>query len=657
MMRRVILVLFLFLIASQPSQASQGQDSEESLTLPAVQWNASADIGFISTAPLVTEGLVVVKGGGHSSLNIDPTLIAFRADTGVEVWRTTHIGSDYNFEISPLMYVGPEAGSGCVSNHHMVVTGWTSGVLTANDLVTGDKLWNITTTAPLWGITGEGIYLGSGQIIWPTETGVIQVCAVNGTILNQHDDNNLRTYRANLGMWWEGSSSLPSNLGWLQGTEDGHIIRYDVNTTLVEDIDVAELANLSESWKIRSTPWYHPSLGIITHILGEGETRILRIDWNETGAPFLVESIPHSSGTATLPAGNYGMDEYVFAGTEKAIFFEEMNGSMIESIQLNVTGVTGEIRVIKLGHLTDTRSVTCFPQNTASGSWLITTDTTRTTWFPDQPGWVTAGCGSDGTVHAVANDASWLEVRFDPYDFNSIEARADSTLGTIEDDDVVQKSSQSSDSLTLILLPFFGAALLGMIAQSSSRSDTRRQMMIGAVLMIILGLGMATTLYNSQVVDDPIEDSSGRMRISEIVPQLEEQIDDNEVLVAFHFPEEFAPTNCEAGEVRWNSTGAVWYISPVPDESYCVMVSIIETQAGFTVEDATVQALDEMHFQYEIEHMILGSFLNDIEAAVGGSSEYWWTYDLNGGYGTIGIAEQVIQPGDEIGWHFDKGEY
>ena len=70
MMRRVILVLFLFLIASQPSQASQGQDSEESLTLPAVQWNASADIGFISTAPLVTEGLVIaiepmVNMGSH----------------------------------------------------------------------------------------------------------------------------------------------------------------------------------------------------------------------------------------------------------------------------------------------------------------------------------------------------------------------------------------------------------------------------------------------------------------------------------------------------------------------------------------------------------------------------------------------------------------
>ena len=657
MMRRALLVLLLFLIASQPTQASQGQDSDEPLVLPDVQWNASANIGFISTAPLVSEGLVVVKGGGKSSVGIDPTMIAFRADTGDEVWRTTHVGNNFNFEISPLMYVGPESGGGCVSNHHTVVTGWTSGLLTSHDLVTGEELWNISTPAPLWGITGEGIYLGSGQIIWPTETGVIHVCALNGTVLNQHHDSNLLTYRANLGMWWEGSSALPSNLGWLQGTESGHIIRYDVNSSLVEEIDIVELANLSGSWKIRSTPWYHPSLGIITHILGEGESRIIRVGWDENSAPFLIESIPHSSGTATSNAGNYGVEQYVFAGIEKAIFYEEINGSMVESKQLPVSSVTGEIRTIELSHVTGTISVTCFPQNTASGSWLITTDTISVTWLPEQSGWVTAGCGSDGTVHAVANDASWVEVRYNSHDFNSIEARADFTLGVSTEENEVQVSSESNNSLGVILLPFFGALLLAIVAQSSPRSDTRRLAVIGAIFMIILGLGMATTLYNSQVVDNPIEDSSGRIRIAEIVPQLEEQIDDNEALVAFHFPQDFSPTNCEEGEVRLNSTGAVWYISPVPDESYCVMVSIIDTEVGFTVEDVTIQALDEMNFQYDIENMILGSFLSDIGAAVGGSSDYWWTYDLNGGYGAVGIAEQVIQSGDQIDWHFDKGEY
>ena len=65
-MRRVLLIVALFLLVSYPGQASEGRHAEwvTDPVLPDVQWNASVDIGYISTAPLVKEGLVIVKGGG-----------------------------------------------------------------------------------------------------------------------------------------------------------------------------------------------------------------------------------------------------------------------------------------------------------------------------------------------------------------------------------------------------------------------------------------------------------------------------------------------------------------------------------------------------------------------------------------------------------------
>ena len=72
---------------------------------------------------------------------------------------------------------------------------------------------------------------------------------------------------------------------------------------------------------------------------------------------------------------------------------------------------------------------------------------------------------------------------------------------------------------------------------------------------------------------------------------------------------------------------------------------------------ATQETLDEYQFTYEIEQQTLGAFLLDVEAAVGGSDARWWSYDLNGGYGTIGMGEQMLEPGDHVDWHFDTGQF
>ena len=667
-MRCAFLILALFLLAAFPAEASEGRHSEwvTDPVLPDVQWNTSVDIGYISTTPLVKDGLVIVKGGGDPSTGEGAGLAAYRADTGVEIWRALHTASDRGFEIAPLIGIPATAGTNnpCANERDMVVTGWTSGILTAHDFVTGAELWNHSTAAPNWGITGGGFLATTGVIVWPTETGVVQVCAANGTVLHQHHDSELRTYRANLGVWVsmvsDQNGTITTSMGWLQGTESGHLLRYDANAVLIDDIDIVELANLSGTWRLRSTPVFLIEYGVILHLHSDGASNLVRVQWNESGNTTLLDSIPLGSGTATTPPSYHQLT--VFAGIDDAIHFGLVNNSMFEAIRWNATDVVGEIQWIQWNEVV----AICLPQNRADGSWYIAIDANHSVeWIPDVASYVTAGCGSDGLVHAVANDASWLEVRYDPLDWNSIHARADNTLGTTDNsttspepqEEETSESGQSEGTAGILFFPFFGAALFAFIAQFSLNSDTRRQIRIGAVVMLLLGLAMAGAFYNTQMVTDPDEDSSQRIRAAILVPALDDGLAENEVLVAFHFPESFEPESCVEGEIYSHETGMSWQVNPAPEGSYCIVVATVEVEVGDTVEMVTMATLADYQYDIEVQQQILGPFLRDVGDATGGSDGRWWSYDLNGGYGSTGMAEQVVIPGDHIDWHFDPGQF
>lgn len=665
-MRRALLILVLFLLAAFPAEASEGRHAEwvTDPVLPDVQWNASVDIGYISTTPLVKDGLVIVKGGGDPSTGEGAGLAAYRADTGVEIWRALHSASDRGFEVGPLIHIAATAvtNNPCANERDMVVTGWTSGILTAYDFVTGAELWNHSTAAPNWGITGGGFLATTGVIVWPTETGVVQVCAANGTVLDQHHDSELRTYRANLGVWVSMGSdqngTITTSMGWLQGTESGHLLRYDANSNLIDDIDIVELANLSGTWRLRSTPVFLIEYGVLLHLHSDGASNLVRVQWDESGNTTLLDSISLGPGTATTPPGMNQLT--VFAGLDDAVHFGLVNNSMFEAIRWNATDVVGEIQWIQWEEVV----AICLPQNRADGSWYIAIDANHSVeWIPDQAGYVTAGCGSDGQVHAVANDASWLEVRYDPLDWNSIHAKSDDTLGTTDTPPPESQEEDTSETAGeegtagILFFPFIGALLFAFIAQFSLNSDTRRQIRIGAALMLMLGLAMSAAFYNTQMVDDPDEDTSQRIRAGILVPALDDELAENEVLIAIHFPESFAPESCVEGEIYSRETGMSWQVDPAPEGSYCIVIAAIEVEVGDTVEMVTMAMLADYQYTYEIEQQILGPFLRDIGDAPGGADGRWWSYDLNGGYGPIGMAEQVVTAGDHIDWHFDPGQF
>ncbi|MEE2747570.1 MAG: PQQ-binding-like beta-propeller repeat protein [Candidatus Thermoplasmatota archaeon] len=665
MRTKAALIFALFLLAAFPAEASEGRHAEwvTDPVLPDVQWNASVDIGYISTAPLVKNGLVIVKGGGDPNTGDGTGIAAYRADTGIEVWRTIHSASDTGFETAPLVHISSTQTPGhCVPSVDLIVTGWTSGHLSAYDFTTGVERWNLSTEAPTWGISGGGFALSGGKIVWPTETGVVEVCASNGTLLQQHHDPTVRTFRANLGIWydWESNEngSITTSLGWLQGTETAHLLRYGNDSTLLEDIDIVTLANLSGTWRIRSTPISIMGQGVLVHLHSDGESRLVRVNWNESGPPELLDSIPLGPGTATTPAG-IGFLSAV-AGMDDAIHIGIINETMYETIRWNATNVVGEMGLIQWGEV----NAICLPQNTAEGSWYIAIDVNHSVeWIPDESSYVTAGCGSDGLVHAVANDASWLEVRYDPIDWNTIHGMADQTLATGEeqestDIDESPSEPESDEKIPgIIWLPFIGAGIFAIVAQICQSEDIRRMVRVGALIMVMLGLIMAAAIYNQEIVKEPETDTSQRLRASVLVPEVDDMLAENEVLVALHFPASYAPDGCTGGEVFSLETDQSWMIDPVPEGSDCIVVAAIEIESGDTVEMVTQTALEIYQYSHNIEQQILGPFLLDIGDATGGADGRWWSYDLNGGYGTIGMADQVIQPGDHIDWHFDQGQF
>ena len=124
-------------------------------------------------------------------------------------------------------------------------------------------------------------------------------------------------------------------------------------------------------------------------------------------------------------------------------------------------------------------------------SFALEQNSTGVEWVPDQAGYLTAGCGSDGQVHAAANDASWLEVRYDPVDWNSIHNEADLTLGTTDEPTTNQPEETEDESSTEpstsgILWPpfivaFIGAALFLIVAQFAVWSLTGQTYLLADV--------------------------------------------------------------------------------------------------------------------------------------------------------------------------------
>ena len=656
-MRRSAIVLILLLLATMPVGSADESSENESDLLPSFQWGKNLDAGYISTAPMVTDGLVIAKNGGDPARNIPAGLHAFRADTGDSVWFAPHNASTSGYETAPLLISGrvslnatTNSSSSCTPSRDLVITGWTSGQLTAHDLQTGSELWAVETEAPQWGITGGGLLAFNGTI-WATETGVVMVCQKDGTVLSKFE-SNLTSYRAS--PTWNGPEG-----SILLGTENGHLIKADLDewnlsTASYTEVDLLTMANLSGTWKMRSqhTADVMP-LTIMVHLQGTNESRALLLETDELGDNLTLKEqvvLPLGTGTSS-PLST------TVLGTSEGIFFWQINSTnnQLEISSQTAQNAIGEIRSIQYHNTT----MICVPQNVATGSWLFFDAVTKSKiyeWTPQISQYVTAGCASDGLVLAVANDASWLEVRYSDADFSIIQGQSNSITGNLSMPDNTANPSNSSSSSKedgglpgVIWIPFCGTSLVFLCAFAAQEEDLRRQISLVGLISLVVSLLLIAPIMTEYLHSDPVEDSSGRTRASSYADWKENS--PNSVSVSIHFPLDVSGTACYDGLIHHYGSSVDEYL--ISNEDICIVAISIDYSNEMTASDATLAALSFADITFDSEQQALGQFIRSIGNADGGDEDRWWTYDLNGGYGIVGISDQPIESGDEIDWFFD----
>ena len=663
--------------------------SEESLALPEIQWGKDLEIGYISTAPLVVDGIIIVKGGGDSNLGINSTIIAYRADNGSEIWRSDFKESIYNFEISPLLLVRSGSWS-CSPNLDLIVTGWTSGSVTAHDLRTGTLVWEINSSAPSWGITGGGVEI-EGRIIWPTETGIIELCASDGNILNQYEDPEIRTYRANIGYWFSYENDSRTIRGFLQGTEKGQILTYDLNLTLINKFEIPKISNLSGLWKIRSTPVMYQFSSessnlttLLTHLQGQDESRLVHLNWTDNLTPLLIESYILGPGSATSDAGQ---ENFLWGSSTEILKFSITNfGEIEETFRWNVSDVTGEIKPILIGNITGY----CFPQNNAEGSWYITTDIGTTIWAPEKIGWLTAGCGSDSNVMAGANDASWLEVRFSSTNLELIAMIIDEALGLesestlnnesdseLEIDESEQSNPINTSEQNILVFIYFGFSvfiIFVIIIFLVNRNNNERKILenIDSKHIISVVVLITVVIIFPQINKfwlDSTEDARSRLITIENnsyygLPSEWE----NKQVICIYFPSEFVTQNMTASKfsedrIFLNVDGSEILIDANSEDKVNFSEDIAtgvciggfeNYTSGFNfMLDATNVVVEGLEVSYD--NSVWGPYVHTIgglnaNKLTGNFSGAYWALYHNGLMSDVGIGDLVLSENSVIIW-------
>ena len=665
-MRTPLAVLCLLAVASLAvgASATEGRHADfvDDPVLPPVAWNASLDAGYISTAPLVPEGMgiVVVKAGG---IHIGPGphapagLWAFKASSGELLWRANHTAADSGFETAPLLLVQPLARPGiCDPAGPMVVTGWTSGQLTGHDLASGELRWSSETAAPSWGITGSGFADHENRIHWATETGALRACAKNGTIDWTYEDPAVRTYRAGLG--------LASDFAHIiQGTDEGKLLIHDragEAESLV--VDLVALANLSGDWQIRATPtMLSPDLTLV-HMKSGQETALLTLRLGDGSAPALTHLTMGASMTATALGDTLMLP---ISGNESGFtFWHAPGGEFAEMWRMNASSVTGEMGVVQLGEATGI----CLPQNTAAGSWRIAIDAEHAVdWTPDVTGYVTATCASSSTVLAAANDASWLEVRYDPMDYSQLVADL-ADLRYVEPTTSEPTPTAEPPESSIAVDEWVGGmvallAVIGLLvsAHRNPNMEVRRALRAFAAIVAVLGIiiagpAMQAWLATSAPAALPSERTEAHLAYAADWPDAW-----SSTSVSWHFPEDAMPEVCGAGGVVWldavsAETALTEELAPDARERPvpigCVLI-VGNLTVPSTVAELTDEAAAHAGFEVHDEAQVLGRFISGFGPTSGGELDRWWTYDVNGEYSLLSVENHEVRLGDHVDWHFD----
>ena len=630
-----------------------------------ITWSKNFESGYISTAPLIAEGAVLFKTPqGIKALNIE----------GDELWNTNQ---ESYFELSPLIHLGKDNFSVC--NHDesndigwpdLIITGWTTGEVSAHRLVDGGLHWSWNSEVIRYGITGKIIVENTShgwQVVVPTESGLAGLCPVNGELIWEKNfpDNGIG-YRHTPTLF------IKENTEWVVvGNENGQMMDVnlsDLNTSIIIDFEYD-----LENPKIR---------GPIIVVNSEIERRFILIQGDSSS--MFVEWGPNTSKTHRL-IGSTGLlasyeyyaheAELVVVPTSTNTTLFNCRGDCVSIGVLTNQSVTGEpvihsiekeIISIFLPHNINQGYWSMTPLYDDSGTWIIETDKV-VNWYPKEPQYVTAGVAVSQSILAVANDASYAEVIV--LDFEEAKSRFElmrqsnqnwigenqqtnisEQIGIVEENQQTNISEQigiavknDDDSIFSNAVYFiFIVIFIGIIAKlfSTLKSDDLRWpllIFLVALILILPGIVVKWTEF----VD------SNNSAEQQLPPESEIPLEwaDSQIVII-----EFPNYESNGTETKYNQYGEeIERGKSSNNNTNRIIIGGLSNSQN--VWEVTLQASNLSGLEIEYVETYLGVFITSING-MENSGLNGWVYTINTRYGTQSVDAAIIDSNSTVIWQY-----
>jgi hypothetical protein len=244
-------VLVLFLLPSPQVQAESSSSFEEDFTL---QWSHDFGDAYITTAPLFAGERLFVRTSASWGGSSVPTVASFTLE-GELVWSESNAHSTHH-DMAPLLHLMAGNGS-CGAWPEMMIVGWSDGTVEARSPSDGSLLWAYETEQVTWGVTGM-MALDEDQIIVPTRTGLVSLCASDGSM----------TMEATTGLGWRNGVTVGAEEYFL-GDESGVLWSVATNGT-TRSVDLGD-------GKIRHAPIL-TSAGLLVQLQGQQSSTMYVLD-------------------------------------------------------------------------------------------------------------------------------------------------------------------------------------------------------------------------------------------------------------------------------------------------------------------------------------------------------------------------------------------
>ena len=333
-------------------------------------WERDLDNGYISTAPLLTDDLVIVRTSGTWDGSGSPHVFAFDY-SGEQVWQIENAHSLHH-DLSPLLLV--EQGQGCGGTwQDLVIVAWADGKIQALDVATGLEQWSAQTEVITWGITGS-LAIDGDLVVVPTRQGLSTYCLADGALQQRIELDQLG---------WRNGVTV-SDDAYLLGNEEGVLNTIYRNGTVISE--------LIGNGKIRHAPILTNS-GILIHIQTTDASEV-----------FIAGELFLTAGPS--PAMPVIYNNQVYLATSEDFIFLDCTLEC-ENVGIIPFHSNGEIAIQRLD---DGEWKVWAPQNNPEGGWGVftTTDDWLILESPnDDYSTAAPGFGSDGS-YALGNDKGIL---------------------------------------------------------------------------------------------------------------------------------------------------------------------------------------------------------------------------------------------------------